>query len=79
MSLSPTIRPAAPHGSIEGHGRSLLGLVADTLDRMIVVPLALHLERMRLRDELADLDPRELKDIGVSHIDSFVAGWTPKA
>ncbi len=79
MSLSPTFRPAAPHGSMEGQGRSLLAWAADTLDRLVIAPLALRLERMRLRDELAGLDHRELKDIGISHIDSFVANWSPKA
>ncbi len=78
MSLSPTVRPCAPHSTAEGHGRTLLGLAASFLDSRIVAPLALHLERARLRDELAVLDHRELKDIGVTDIDTFVAGWRPK-
>lgn len=79
MSLSPTFRPAASHDSRDGHSHSLLGWAAGTLDRLVVAPLVLHIERMRLRHELVKLDHRELKDIGISHIDSFVAGWTPKA
>lgn len=78
MSLSPTVRPCAPHSTAEGHGRTLLGLAASFLDSRIVASLALHLERARLRDELAVLDHRELKDIGVTDIDTFVAGWRPK-
>ncbi|WP_096702038.1 DUF1127 domain-containing protein [Magnetospirillum sp. 15-1] len=78
MSLSPTVRPCAPHSSAEGHGRTLLGLAADFLDSRIVAPLALHFERARLRDELVGLDHRELKDIGISDVDTFVAGWRRK-
>lgn len=77
MSLSPTVRPCTP--SPVSEGRTLLGLAASFLDSRIVAPLALHLERARLRDELAGLDHRELKDIGISDIDSFVAGWRPNA
>lgn len=75
MSLSPTLQPSAP--AQVSAGRTLLGRVAGFLDSRIVAPLALHLERARLRDELAELDHRELKDIGVSDIDSFVAKWRP--
>ncbi|ARJ65763.1 hypothetical protein WV31_08885 [Magnetospirillum sp. ME-1] len=77
MSLSPTIRPCASSSGSEG--RSLLGLAASFLDRRIVAPLALRFERTRLRDELAGLDHRELKDIGITDVDSFVAGWRPNA
>lgn len=79
MSLSPTFRPVAPHGSLEGQGHSLSGWALKALDRWILLPLALRSERTRLREELAGLDHRELKDIGISHIDTFVAGWSPKA
>jgi uncharacterized protein YjiS (DUF1127 family) len=75
MPLSPTLRPCAPTPISDG--RSFLGLMAEFLDSRIVAPLALHMERERLRGELATLDRRELKDIGISHIDSFVAGWRP--
>ncbi|EME67996.1 hypothetical protein H261_20664 [Paramagnetospirillum caucaseum] len=77
MSLSPTIRPCSP--SPASDGRSLLGLAVDFLDSRIVAPLAVHFERARLREELYGLDHRELKDIGVYDIDSFVAGWNPRA
>lgn len=77
MSLSPTLRPCA--SSPVSEGRTLLGLVASVLDSRLLAPLALRLERARLRDELAGLDHRELKDIGISDVDSFVAGWRPGA
>lgn len=77
MSLSPTVRSCAP--SPVSEGRTLLGLAAGFLDSRIVAPLALRLERSRLRDELVELDHRELKDIGISDVDSFVAGWRPRA
>lgn len=77
MSLSPTFRSCAPTPVSEG--RTFLGLVAGFLDSRIAAPLALRLERARLRDELSALDHRELKDIGISDIDSFVAGWRPGA
>lgn len=77
MSLSPTVRPCA--SSPLSEGRTLLGLAAGFLGRRIVAPLALRFERARLRDELVELDHRELKDIGISNVDSFVAGWRPGA
>ncbi|BAE51554.1 hypothetical protein amb2750 [Paramagnetospirillum magneticum AMB-1] len=73
MSLSPTVQPCAP--APVSDGRSVLGLIAELVDSRIIAPLARHMERARLRDELVELDHRELKDIGVSDVDSFVAGW----
>ncbi|WP_041041569.1 DUF1127 domain-containing protein [Paramagnetospirillum magnetotacticum] len=75
MSLSPTIQPCAPAPASDG--RSVLGTILEILESRVMAPLSLHLERARLRDELASLDHRELKDIGISNIDSFVAGWRP--
>ncbi|KIL98343.1 hypothetical protein CCC_03626 [Paramagnetospirillum magnetotacticum MS-1] len=54
-----------------------MGTILEILESRVMAPLSLHLERARLRDELASLDHRELKDIGISNIDSFVAGWRP--
>jgi uncharacterized protein YjiS (DUF1127 family) len=74
MSLSPALRPCSPASS-EGHGRSFAAQVAGFVENRVLAPLALHFERARLREELVALDHRELKDIGISDIDTFVAGW----
>ncbi len=76
MSLSPAVQPCAPHSTVESHG--LLSLAARFFDSRVIAPLAAHFERVRLRDELSALDHRELKDIGISDLDSFVAGWRSK-
>lgn len=74
MPLSPALRPCSPT-STEGQGRSFAAQAAGFVENRILAPLALHFERIRLREELVALDHRELKDLGISDVDTFVAGW----
>lgn len=66
MSLSPTYGPSVSTPiPLAGFWRRLGDAVA------------LAHARAKLREELAVLDHRELKDIGVTDLDTFVAGWIP--
>jgi hypothetical protein len=76
MPISPTLGSGSP--AAEGHGHGILGAVTGFLDAHIVAPIALQLERARLRDELTRLDHRELKDLNISDPVSFADRWRPR-
>lgn len=71
MPLSPTLGPAAASHA----AASLLHRLLDGAVARFVAPIALHVERLRLREELTGLDHRELKDLGISDLETFLVGW----
>lgn len=75
MAVSHSVNPGIA-GAVSRAG-SLLHRVMDGVTTHVVAPVTLHVERLRLREELVALDHRELKDIGISDLDTFVAGWRP--
>lgn len=75
MPLSPTVGPA----SISHAAAALLHRLVDGAVARLVAPVALHVERLRLREELSGLDHRELKDLGISDLETFLVGWNPRS
>lgn len=73
MPLSSTASP----GSVSHGDASLLHRLVDGAVTRLIAPIARHVERMRLREELAGLDRRELKDLGISDLETFLVGWKP--
>lgn len=71
MPLSSTLRSSAG-------GRGLVGAIAAYWDLHVAVPLAEHRKRIRLNEELSQLDHRELKDLGISDPVSYADRWRPR-
>ncbi|MBI3446752.1 MAG: DUF1127 domain-containing protein [Magnetospirillum sp.] len=70
MPLSPTYG----FGTVSLMGlRSVWQHLCDIVAERVVLARA----RAQLRQELDSLDHRELKDIGITDVETFIAGWTP--
>ena len=57
--------------------RNPLQRMGSALFHALLRPLAERHERAMLHAELSALDHRERKDIGITDLDTFVAGWRP--
>lgn len=68
---------AAGSASIAHGAALLLHRLVEGAHARLIAPVALHVERLRLREELAGLDHRELRDLGISDLETFLVGWTP--
>lgn len=77
MSLSPTYGPYASGPASLARHRNPLQRLGDAVLNSVIRPLALIRDRAKLREELAVLDHRERKDLGISDLDTFIAGWRP--
>ncbi|CAA7616062.1 conserved hypothetical protein [Magnetospirillum sp. LM-5] len=86
MSLSPAFGPCAPNPVCgpspvpRRPATSLWQQAVSFLEDTVVRPVQDRIARDRLQSEMAGLDHRELKDLGLSEdeVPYFVNQWKPK-